>query len=334
MVAVSAALMFNAAGDPFAAPLLASVALVSLTTLILYFWSADLIGRSWALLPAFLFAFSPLVLRAASSVDARTIETLALLAALFAFLHFLLHPQRRHLIAAIFILGIAAFASDHSIFLIPHFILLTLVFYLASVGRDWQITPPPARGKRFGIRALRYFRALFVILIGGHIIAAVAFLALGIAPSDIGRAFVTRLARIKPPSFPAEILGQPFPFLVLFAIAALMALWRTIISFFKSLFSREPLFLDYLGTHFTEFALLVFAALVLAFGAPLLPALPSLAILVASSIRNTIRIRHSKGSPLLLKLVIVYRELFGISVKSLVLAALLAWYFVSAVTAL
>lgn len=327
IVIVAAVLMLQGAGEM-------TIVLATLTTFIIYFWSADLIGRSWALLPAFLFAFSPTVLHAASTGDVIIIETLALFAALFAFLHFLLHPERRYLVAAIIATGVAAIASGYSIFLIPLFILLMLVFYLASVGRDWQFTPAEARAKRFGIRAFRYFRALFVILIGGHIIAAAVFLLMGTAPADVWPEFIARFALIQPPSLPSTLGGQPLPFLILLAIATLAALWRTTLSFFKSLFAREPLFLDYLGTHFTEFSLLAAAVILLVFGAPLLFTLPLLVILMASSVRNTIRIRSERRAPLLIKLVILYRERFGVSVKSLILATLLVWYFINAVMAL
>ena len=57
-----------------------SLGLFTLTALIIYFWAAELIGRSWALLPAFLFAFSPTIIAGTMEGNEIVVQTLALCA--------------------------------------------------------------------------------------------------------------------------------------------------------------------------------------------------------------------------------------------------------------
>lgn len=153
-----------------------------LLTLILiiavYFFSKELMGRWWALLPTFLTAFSPTILAHGHYVTTNIGATLGSLLATWAFINFLISPSRKKLLLAGLAFGIAQLMQFSAFLLIPYFLILITIFYLVSVIRDWQTTDPAkGRFRRFSIRAYRYFRSVFLIfIIGFALVLAVYFL--------------------------------------------------------------------------------------------------------------------------------------------------------------
>ncbi len=155
---------------------LGPIILTLLLSVLIYVWSRELLGGAWALLPAFLFAFSPTVLSHGHYATTDIGAALGVLLALYFFVKFLHSPSRKHLLFAGVAFGIAQLLKFSNVLLIPYFLFLMAIFYLASVRRDWRETTPGKYLRRFGIRALRYFRSVFVIFaIGLAVIYAVYF---------------------------------------------------------------------------------------------------------------------------------------------------------------
>lgn len=148
------------------APILLTVLLI----ILIYLWSRELLGDSWALLPTFIFALSPTVLAHGHYVTTDVGAALGVVLATYSFLKFLYEPSRRHLIYAGITFGIAEIAKFSTVLLLPYFAILLAVFYLKSVLRDWPGTETQVRLRRFGVRALRYARSLIIIFAVGYVL--------------------------------------------------------------------------------------------------------------------------------------------------------------------
>lgn len=104
------------------------IILTLITALLIYVWSKELLGKWWALLPTFLFGFSPTVLAHGHYVTTDIAATFGTIFAAFMFVKFLLCPSRTHLILAGLGLGVAQLLKFSMALLIPYFLILTLVF--------------------------------------------------------------------------------------------------------------------------------------------------------------------------------------------------------------
>lgn len=157
---------------------LAPILLTLILIIAVYFFSKELMGRWWALLPTFLTAFSPTILAHGHYVTTDIGATLGILLASWAFLNFLIGPSRKRLFLAGLAFGLAQLMKFSAFLLIPYFLILIAIFYLVSVIRDWPTTDP-SRGylRRFSIRAYYYFRSVFLIfIIGFGLVFVVYFL--------------------------------------------------------------------------------------------------------------------------------------------------------------
>ena len=142
-----------------------------LLTLILiifiYLWGKELLGRWWALLPAFLFSLSPTVLTHGHYVTTDVGATLGIFCALYFFVKFLSTPSKKYLVFAGISFGIAQLLKFSSVLIIPFFIFLIIVFYIREV----------AVSKKFFIQAFQYIKNIFIIfLIGYAVVYAVYFI--------------------------------------------------------------------------------------------------------------------------------------------------------------
>ena len=133
----------------------------------IYIWAKEIIGRWWALLPAFLFALSPTVLAHGHYVTTDIGAALGIFAALYYFIKFINAPSKKHLIFAGIAFGIAQLLKFSSVLIIPFFIFLIIVFYIREV----------AISKKFFIQAFQYIKNIFFIfLIGYAVVYAVYFI--------------------------------------------------------------------------------------------------------------------------------------------------------------
>lgn len=161
----------NGAGRMVNSARVIPIVLTLILIVAIYFLSKGLIGKWWALLPTFLFAFSPLALAYSHYATASAATTLSIFLAIIAFLNFLNHQSRKHLFWSGLAFGFAQLASFSALILIPYFIAILGIFYLASLRRDWQMTEPSNRFHRFFSRAERYLRSLLVIFVIGFLLA-------------------------------------------------------------------------------------------------------------------------------------------------------------------
>ncbi|MCP6719873.1 MAG: glycosyltransferase family 39 protein [Patescibacteria group bacterium] len=153
------------------------IVLTLLTIVIIYIWSRELLGNWWALIPAFLFGLSPTVLTHGHYVTTDIGATFGILLATFAFTKFLLKPSKTNTIWAGIAFGIAQITKFSAALLIPYFLILTFLFYLGLVLRDWKTTERISRIKNSLRIFWVYLRGIvFVFVIGALVIYAVYFL--------------------------------------------------------------------------------------------------------------------------------------------------------------
>ncbi|MDO8430167.1 MAG: glycosyltransferase family 39 protein [bacterium] len=113
---------------------LGPILITLLAIFFIYFWSKKLIGRWWALLPAFLFAFSPLTLAHGHYVTTDVGETLGVLIAIYYFIKYLQVPNRQNLIYASIAFGLAQAIKFSAVLLIPYFLLIAFIYFLLKDG--------------------------------------------------------------------------------------------------------------------------------------------------------------------------------------------------------
>ena len=140
-----------------------------LLIILIYFWAKELMGSRWALLPTFLVALSPHILAHGHYVTTDVIAAFGIALATFTFLKFLFEPTKKHLTYAGLAFGIAQAAKFSAVLLVPYFLFLIVVFYIAGIMRDWQQTEIGQRFRRFCFGGLRYLRNIIIIFVIGYL---------------------------------------------------------------------------------------------------------------------------------------------------------------------
>lgn len=143
------------------------ILLTLILVILIYLFAKEIVGRWWAILPAFLFAFSPTVLAHGHYVTTDIGATLGTFLALWSFLKFLNRPSQPLLVWTGLSFGIAQLLKFSNVLLIPYFLILTVIFYLSGILRN-DVEKPPFR---------RYLGSLTMIfLIGFAAVYAVYFI--------------------------------------------------------------------------------------------------------------------------------------------------------------
>ncbi len=364
----------------------------------IYFWSKSLMGKWWAFLPTFLFAFSPTVLAHGHYVTTDVGAAIGIFVATVAFLNLLSRPSRKTLLWAGLAFGFAQLLKFSAALLVPYFIILAGVFYLVGLSNDWATTDS-ARGhwRRFSTRAWRYAKSLFCVFSIGVIVVYLVYLPLTwnypierqVADTQANLAnfnphwladsivwmsggpilrpaaqYLTGLLMVLQRSsggstnyfldelsnqarrdyFPAVFLmKEPIASLILILFAFGLGAFNTGKAALAVIFRRSRKLIDYLTTHFTEFAMMAFIAIYwissivsnLNIGIRhIIPTLPFIYILTAGGIKQWFSIRNlNLARNFAIKIFIIYRELFSLSLKSALLAVLLIWYLMSSLSA-
>ncbi len=154
------------------------ILLTLILIVLIYIWSRELLGAWWALLPSFLFALSPNILAHSHYVTTDIAAAFGMVFGTYFFLKFLHHPSKKNLIYAGLAFGVAELTKFSVALLIPYFVFLIAVFYIVSVWNSWRETTPGERLRRFGVRALRYVRALIVVFAIGYVLVVYPVYAL------------------------------------------------------------------------------------------------------------------------------------------------------------
>ncbi|MEK7496098.1 MAG: glycosyltransferase family 39 protein [Patescibacteria group bacterium] len=355
--------------------------LTLLLIIFIYIWGKELMGRWWALLPAFLFSLSPTALAHGHYVTTDIGAALGIFIATYYFVKFLLGPSQKHLIFAGLAFGVAQLMKFSAVLLIPFFIFLIVVFYIWTIYYDKQQNKTLDL-KHLLIRAFYYIKKLLLIFIIGYaLVYAVYFLFTINYPIEkqisdttftlasfaggpdanwegckfnlrclaeiniwmagnkifkpIGQYLLGVLMVMQRSSggntgyflgevsavgwwyyFPMLfILKESIPSLILMGLALLLGIWN-IVKKVKSQKSKvKSAFMDYLGLHFPEFAMISFVIFYWLYSikSPLnigirhiLPTMPFIYILTAGSIKKWIN---------------------GARLKKFLIAVLTVWFF-------
>ena len=107
--------------------------LALLLILFIYLWARKLVGRWWALFPAFLFACSPLVLAHGHYVTTDIGASLGIFICIYAFTNFLYNQSQKNLFVAGLAFGLAQAIKFSSILLIPYLFLIGIIYSLIII---------------------------------------------------------------------------------------------------------------------------------------------------------------------------------------------------------
>ncbi len=153
-------------------PMLLTLLLIIIT----YGLSSRLLGRWWALLPTAFLSLSPTVLAHGHYVTTDIGAALGILAASWAFLNFLERPNRRSLIIAGLVFGLAQLLKFSVVLLIPFFIIITAVHLIRNAAVNLKNTTLQTKLLYlFREKLKKAGQLLSVFLIGTVVIYAVYF---------------------------------------------------------------------------------------------------------------------------------------------------------------
>jgi len=155
---------------------LAPILLTLLFIILIYLWAKELIGRWWALLPTFLFAFSPTVLAHGHYVTTDMAAALSIFVTTWSFTNFLHKPSRSHLILTGLFFGAAQLIQFSTAILAPYFIMLVIVYFASEMVRDWALIGAAERYQEIKSRLWHYVKSLFLIFIIGYALVYVVYL--------------------------------------------------------------------------------------------------------------------------------------------------------------
>lgn len=323
IVLASLALMINA--SPQSDSMLLAMVLVAF----IYLWSKELIGRWWALLPAFLFAFSPTVLAYGNNAVSGIAAALGIFIAFYFFIKFLLSSTRKHLLWAGLAFGISQIINFSTIILTPFFIILTIIFIATSLTK--------IKANQFIKRAFKYIYWLLIIFIIGY---ALVYFVYFLSDFEYPLSYKKLLVFENSPQwkYPLNIflIKEPLPSLILIDLVLLLSVWN-VLKKLKSYNLCLKSFTDYLGTHFPEFSMLIFTALYLPYLAVknpadagiqhLLPVMPFIYILSAGALKKWINKKTTAETGIIWKQALnIVINFIKKSFKSVFIAILLIWY--------
>lgn len=154
-------------------PMLATILLVVLV----YQWSKRIMGKGWALLPATLTAFSPVILAHGHYDTTDIAAALGAIVGLYSFEHFIEDPSWKTLIWAGLGFGFAQVMKFSLVLLFPVYILLALLFVAAEIMENLQETHR-ARWKLFWERLWRVLAQVVLIFVIGIVVVVYPLYAL------------------------------------------------------------------------------------------------------------------------------------------------------------
>lgn len=276
-----------------------SIILALLLIVFVYLWTKELIGRWWALLPAFLFSFSPLALAHGHYVTTDIAAALGILLAIYFFLKYLQSPSNKNLLVAAVFFGLAQSIKFSAILLIPYLFFIAAVFALISkrsflkylfstlivivIGyivivyplyllSTWnypvekQIEDTAALIGNFGIQPLA---DLNIWLAGNKFLRPFGQYLLGVLmvlQRSAGGNNAFFLGELSAHGwryyFPLMyLMKESLPSLLLVFIAAALGFWRVLAAAGQGIRNAREKLLEYLNIHFAEFSMLAFIVL-------------------------------------------------------------------------
>lgn len=348
------------------------IILTLLTILLIYIWSREILGNWWSLLPAFLFGLSPTILAHGHYVTTDIGAAFGFLLAMYFFNKFLLAPSPKRLVFAGIALGLAELMKFSLVLILPYFFIMILilawgehwhnfwrrikrfifilliaytivylVYFLFTVNYPVakQISDTQAIVNSLNQPLLAKIN---LALAGNGITRPIGQYFLGVlmtlsrsAGGNTGY-FLGEVSNAGSRLYFPIVFGlkETIPALILILLGAFLGLKNTLKKLKLSFAATKNNFFDYLGTHFTEFSMLVFVAIYWAYSvkSPLnigfrhiLPTLPFVYILTASSLKAWLQIRTDGGSNAFQKLATAAGHILKTSLKLVFVAIMLIW---------
>ena len=150
--------------------------LTILTGFLLYYIAKKRIGSVWAILPLFLFIFSPLVLSHGHYVTTDMAATFGVLLGLWTFANYLKNPNKKNLIIAGLAFGISQLCKYSLFLLVPIYALLAFIFLIIHLYQIWPDLPTSIR-KKYTIKAFfKMIGFLLLIFIIGYALVYLVYL--------------------------------------------------------------------------------------------------------------------------------------------------------------
>lgn len=146
-------------------PILVTLLLILMT----YVFALEVVGRWWALLPAFLTGFSPIILAHGHYVTTDTGAAFGVMLFLYYFSRYAMEQNQKNLIYAGLAFGVAQAIKFSSVLLIPQFLFLLALLCALDISRDWSILSTSLRLKKIRQYSYRYFVSAFGIMAIGYI---------------------------------------------------------------------------------------------------------------------------------------------------------------------
>ncbi len=145
-------------------PILMTLGLI----LLIYIFALEVVGRWWALLPAFLTGFSPIVLAHGHYVTTDVGAAFGMIAAIFYFTRYFLNQNRNNLIFAGLSFGLAQAIKFSSVLLMPLFLFLAIAYSAASLFHEWPAVLPENRYRKSWREFARSLSAFAAIIFIGY----------------------------------------------------------------------------------------------------------------------------------------------------------------------
>ncbi len=325
------------------------IILTLLTVILIFVWSRELLGNWWSLLPAFLFGLSPTVLAHGHYVTTDVGAALGVLFAVFGFTKFLAKPKTGTVLLAGFALGIALLAKFSNNLLIPYFIILAAVYFVFLNRKNFfkylkgvvgiflialvliyavyfvftfnypaerQLSDATATLSGFTPRSLADFD---IALIENPVLRPIGqylFGVLMILQRASGGNTAYFLGELSANGwwyyFPVVfLLKEPLPSLILIFLALGLGLRKIL----KTKNYKLKTINNYLGTHFPEFAMLLFVVIYWAYSIQsslnigvrhLLPTLPFIYILSTGAVKSWFSSHKTAGKSAFISVLLVW----------------------------
>lgn len=140
------------------------IILTLILILFVYFWSRELMGPWWALIPTFLAGLSPNILAHGHYVTTDLGAALGFFIGLYFFVKALTKPSVKSIILAGIFFGLAELLKFSTVLLVPIFIIMILAYWIAGQNRSF---------KNLWVMARNF---ILIMIIGYVIVGAVYFL--------------------------------------------------------------------------------------------------------------------------------------------------------------
>ncbi len=154
------------------------ILLTLLLVILIYIWSAELMGRTWALLPTLLFGLSPHVLAHGHYVTTDIAAAFGVVFATYFFVRMLYAPTMRSVLFAALAFGVAQSGKFSAVLLIPYFIVLAALYGGAQGYRAAQGMPWFPRMRTIALAKLRHLARTAVVVVLGYLIVVYPLYAL------------------------------------------------------------------------------------------------------------------------------------------------------------